>query len=227
MDILFEDEIRCAAPDLRVVTIEATVENSPTSNELRDLMSRSFSDMASLSKIEDIKTRHAIAATREVYKRLGKEPNRYRPSAEALCRRIIQGKGMYEINTLVDLINLVSVLSGYSIGGFDMEKIEGERLILGAGRKDEPFEGIGRGPLNIEHLPVYRDRKGGIGTPTSDNERTKLDSDSRRLLMCINIYGEEMPIDDTVNLTVSLLEKFANAKNIEVKIFEPDNSAMI
>ena len=63
-------------------------------------------------------------------------------------------------------------------------------LSLGAGREGEPFEAIGRGILNIAHMPVYRDAIGGIGTPTSDNERTKIDLDTRRLLMCINIYGD-------------------------------------
>ena len=119
------------------------------------------------------------------------------------------------------MINLISMQSGYSIGGFDIDKIDGEVLRLGAGKENEPFEGIGRGELNIEHLPVYRDSIGGIGTPTSDNERTKLDISTTRLLMCINIYGEEMPVDDTVGLTVSLLEKFADASDIKVNYFNP------
>jgi len=121
----------------------------------------------------------------------------------------------------VDLINLISFQSGYSIGGFDLDKIEGDTLTLGVGRDGEPFEGIGRGVLNIANMPVYRDNIGGVGTPTSDNERTKLSTETTRLLMCINIYGEEMPIDDVVGLTSSLLERFANATNINVNIYQP------
>ena len=63
----------------------------------------------------------------------------------------------------------------YSIGGFDADKFVGDTLTLGVGRAGEPYEGIGRGLLNIEGLPVYRDAEGGVGTPTSDNERTKND----------------------------------------------------
>ncbi len=221
MKIEFEDIIRMAAPDLKVVAIEARVKNSDTSPELWSLIERTAHDIREVAELSDINKRPAIKATREAYKRLGKEPNRYRPSAEALCRRAVKGMELYRINTLVDLINLISMQSGYSIGGFDIDKIDGEVLRLGAGKENEPFEGIGRGELNIEHLPVYRDSIGGIGTPTSDNERTKLDISTTRLLMCINIYGEEMPVDDTVGLTVSLLEKFADASDIKVNYFNP------
>lgn len=221
MKIEFEDIIRMAAPDLKVVAIEARVKNSDTSPELWSLIERTAHDIREVAELSDINKRPAIKATREAYKRLGKEPNRYRPSAEALCRRAVKGMELYRINTLVDLINLISMQSGYSIGGFDIDKIDGEVLRLGAGKENEPFEGIGRGELNIEHLPVYRDSIGGIGTPTSDNERTKLDISTTRLLMCINIYGEEMPVDDTVGLTVSLLKKFADASDIKVNYFNP------
>ena len=221
MDILFDDVIRQAAPGLKVVTVEADVKNTETSDELWQLLERAGADIREVLELGDINKRPGIRATREAYKALGKEPNRYRPSSEALCRRLVKGMELYRINTLVDVINLISVQSGYSIGGFDLDKIEGDTLTLGSGREGEPFEGIGRGVLNIEHLPVYRDAVGGIGTPTSDNERTKLDIDTSRLLMCINIYGEEMPVDEVTALTVSLLERFAQAENINVNLHRP------
>ena len=102
------------------------------------------------------------------------------------------------MSTLVDLINLASIAYGYSIGGFDADKIvlpppsstidENEGLVLGIGRDGEPYEGIGRGPLNISGLPVYRDALGGIGTPTSDHERTKLSLETKRLMTIVNGY---------------------------------------
>lgn len=117
---------------------------------------------------------------------------RYRPSAEALRRRLMRGIALYQIDTLVDLINLVSLRTGYSIGGFDADKIQGTDLKLGVGRAEEPFEGIGRGVLNIEGLPVYRDAVGGISTPTSDNERTKMDLGTQHILAIVNGYsGQE------------------------------------
>lgn len=216
MEIIIEDVIKDAAPGLKVVTVEADVENAETDESLWQMLLEEGERVRSAYAMPDIARREAIAATRLAYKALGKEPNRYRPSSEALCRRLVKGLELYRINALVDIINLVSVRSGYSIGGFDADKISGDLLRLGAGREDEPFEAIGRGMLNIASLPIYRDAIGGIGTPTSDNERTKLDIDTRRLLMCINIYGEEMSADDTAALTKELLTRYCNARNIRV-----------
>ena len=138
-------------------------------------------------------------ATRNLYKALGKDPNRYRVSSEALCRRVVKGMDLYRIDTLVDLINLVSMVSGYAIGGFDADKIVGDNVTLGVGEQDEKFEGIGRGLLNIEGLPVYRDAIGGIGTPTSDEERTKITLATTHLQMQINAFAKEMPLDATID----------------------------
>ena len=217
MEITIEDIVRETVPGLRIAVVEADVKNSETSDELWALIERAASDVAMVTELADVNKRPAIRATREAYKAFGKEPNRYRPSAEALSRRVVKGMGLYRINTLVDLINLVSLQSGYSIGGFDIGSIDGESLSLGVGREGEPFEAIGRGQLNIAGLPVYRDSTGGIGTPTSDHERTKLTMETSRLLMCIDIYGEEMPVDETLGLVTDLLERFASAQNITVK----------
>lgn len=221
MNILYEPVIAAAAPALRTVTVEADVVNGDTPDDLWNLLMAEGEEIKKRYDLPMINKRPAIAGTRDAYKALGKEPNRYRPSAEALCRRLVKGMELYRINTLVDVINLISVRTGYSIGGFDADLIQGDTLTLGAGREGEPFEGIGRGMLNIEHLPVYRDAVGGIGTPTSDNERTKLTTATRRLLMTINIYREETPVDETVALTRELLEKYAGAANITIKEFHP------
>ena len=216
MNIIISEEIKQAAPVLQVVTVEADVVNGETSDELWQELETEMARVASTYKMEQVNKRAGIVATRAAYKALGKEPNRYRPSSEALCRRAVKGVPLYRINALVDLINIISMRSGYSIGGFDADKIVGDELVLGVGREGEDFEAIGRGQLNIACLPVYRDKAGGIGTPTSDVERTKLSTETTKLLMCINIYGEEMPIDDTIKYTIYLIEKYSNAQNIIV-----------
>lgn len=216
--IEISDEIRSAAPELRVIQVEADVHNPETCDELWERILAEGDALRARMEIPDINKRPAIAATRAAYKALGKEPNRYRPSAEALCRRMLKGKGLYRISTLVDVINLLSMRSGYSIGGFDADRIDGDLLVLGVGKKDEPFPAIGRGELNIEFLPIYRDATGGIGTPTSDTERTKLTEATTRLLMTVNVYGEGMPDDEFLELTEELLRKYAGAEKIEVKL---------
>lgn len=221
IEIRFDDEIRRVAPELRVLAIEATVKNPPTSEELWRRLDVLTEDLRSKYEPLQLNDRPGIAATRAVYKALGKDPNRYRGAAEALCRRAVRGLPLHKVSTLVDLINYVSLSTGYAIGGFDADKISGSVLTLGRGREGEPYEGIGRGLLNIEGMPVYRDNIGGVGTPTSDNERTKLTSDTCRLLMLVNVYGEETSLPETETLAVALLTEFASDTNINTKIFSP------
>lgn len=219
MKIEIEQEIKDACPDMKIGLIRADVVNSETSDELWTEIEEASRRIRESYELSWINKRPAIVANRNLYKRMGKDPNRYRVSSEALCRRVVKGMDLYRINTLVDLINLVSMCSGYSIGGFDADKIVGDMVTLGVGRHDEKFEGIGRGLLNVEGLPLYRDAVGGIGSPTSDEERTRITMSTVRLQMQINAFGEEMPLADTIDWSVSLLEKYASAKNLQIDIF--------
>ncbi len=215
MQIIISDEIQKICPSLTLGIVQAKVTNSPTPQFLSEEMTALETEFRQQYTLEELNKRPAILATRLAYKALGKEPGRYRPSAEALCRRILREIPLYRVDTLVDIINIVSVKTGFSIGAFDLNKIEGEKLILGVGKAGEEFEAIGRGQLNIEGLPVYRDTVGGIGTPTSDHDRTKITSDTRQLLVIINGYNGEEGLQQAINLSVFLLKKYADAKEIQ------------
>lgn len=217
--ISVSDEIYDVCPEFVLGVIECKVVNSNFDQGLWAEIHAEEAKIAQTLKMEEVNKIPTILATRKAYKALGKDPNRYRPSAEALNRRIVKGLGIYQIDTLVDLINLVSIRTGYSIGGFDADKIEGN-LTLGVGQKDEHFEAIGRGALNIDGLPVYRDEIGGIGTPTSDEERTKISAETCHLLMLINGYSGKSGINETVDWTSKLLKKHAHAENLNVQFIE-------
>jgi DNA/RNA-binding domain of Phe-tRNA-synthetase-like protein len=217
LTITIDEKVKQACPALALGLIYCEVTNSEHSEGLWSEIAEADRDFKSKYKIEQINKIPAIKATRDAYKALGKDPNRYRPSAEALCRRILRDLPLYQINMLVDLINLISIRTGYSIGGFDADKIQGD-LLLTAGTADDEFEGIGRGVLNIEGLPVYKDAVGGIGTPTSDHERTKLSLETNHLLMIINGYSGHDGVREAVDWSVELLQKYAGAISIETKI---------
>ena len=210
------DEFSKSFPDYRCIAIACRVTNTPHDDKLWSEIEDVSTRLRSTLTLEAINKQPNIHSTRQAYKILGKDPNRYRPSAEALMRRIVKGKDLYRINTLVDLINLISLKSGFSIGGFDMDKIKGNRLRLGIGQANEKFEAIGRGLLNIEGLPVYRDQIGGIGTPTSDEERTKIGIDTVNLLMVINGYSGQTGLQETAEYSVELLRKYARATYIRL-----------
>src|SRR5258708_33218184 len=125
-----------------------------------------------------------ILATRAAYKALGKDPARYRGSAEALLRRVIAGKGLPRINAVVDIINLVSIESRLPIGLYDLAHVSGD-IVFRAGRAGETYKGIGKHDLNLEGLPVFCDAIGPHGSPTSDSERTMVTSETKKVLAII------------------------------------------
>ena len=158
-----------------------------------------------------------IQSARAAYKALGKDPSRYRPSAEALFRRIISGKELYSVNNVVNLINLISFKSGFSIGGYDADSIKGD-IALTKGLSSDIYDGLGRGLLNIENLPVLRDELGAFGCPTSDSERTGIRLDSRRCLWVFFDFDADQSLEQYLHESAELLKQFAAAKNISVKI---------
>ena len=212
MEIIVSQEIETVCPGFVGACVEANVTNSPYCQPLWDEMEAMGNHYRETLTTETLKTLPGIAATRRVYRACGKDPSRYRPASEALIRRQLQGKQLYQIDTLVDLINLASIAYGYSIGGFDADKFVGDRLKLGVGREGEPYEGIGRGMINIAGLPVYRDEKGGVGTPTSDNERTKIQASTTHLVVLINGYdGDEKRVRANAEYIQQLLRKYCNS----------------
>lgn len=217
-NISISEEIATACPDLHVLALSCDVCNSEPDERLWQEIADEEKAVRETVKLEQINKWLPIQATRQAYKRLGKDPNRYRPSSEALRRCILRGLPLYKVDTLVDLINLVSIRSGYSIGGFDVDKIAGGSLVLGVGREGEIYHGIGRGELNIAGLPVYRDAVGGIGTPTSDEERTKIGLDTTHLLMIINGYSGLEGLEAAGKYAVGLLSKYVSAINMEAEL---------
>ena len=213
-------EIESVCPCFVGAAVEATVQNSPYAAGLWQEIEQWGERYRRELTTETLKQLSGIEATRRVYKACGKDPSRYRPAAEALIRRILQGKQLYHIDTLVDLINLASIRYGYSIGGFDADRFCGDTLTLGVGREGEPYEGIGRGALNIAGLPVYRDSQGGVGTPTSDHERTKITLSTTHVLILVNGYdGRQEQVEANARYLQELLQKYAHSDGGTLTIY--------
>jgi len=221
MKVIVSEEIEQVCPEFVGACVEAQVVNTPYNEELwQEIESLGLHYRAELTT-ESLKEMTSIAATRRVYKACGKDPSRYRPASEALIRRVLQGKELYQRDTLVDLVNLASIAFGYSIGGFDADKFVGDTLTLGIGREGEPYEGIGRGMINIHGLPVYRDAEGGVGTPTSDNERTKMTLDTRHLVVLINGYdGNRQRVCENAEYIQTLLRKYCQSDGGSYFVYE-------
>jgi len=170
-------------------------------------------------QIEIIKDIPQIKSSREAYKAMGKEPARYRLSAEALHRRIIKGKSLYKICNIVDVINLASIKTGYSIGGYDVSNIQGD-IEFGIGEKDEDYEAIGRGKMNIESLPVFRDILGAFGSPTSDSVRTMITEKTSQILLLVINFGGHDNFENDLQVICDLVINYCAGKDVRFEIVD-------
>ncbi|MCD4664197.1 MAG: hypothetical protein K8R68_02930 [Bacteroidales bacterium] len=215
--ITISNKVRDLANNIKLGAVYANVKYEKLN---KDLWREIDAEIQRVSKIpiDQVKNIPQIASSRNAYRAMGKEPARYRLSAEALHRRIINGKGIYQICNIVDVINLSSVKTGYSIGGYDYSKIKGD-IIFDIGKTDEDYDAIGRGKMNIESLPVFRDATGAFGSPTSDSVRTMISDKTKEILLAVINFGGYTDFDTDLLLICNLLERFCSAENIEIQIF--------
>lgn len=204
-------------PDFAVGLLQCATTNTDHDEGLWSLIDQQIADVLDGAAIEDVNQHPEIAATRAGYKRCGKDPNRYRPSAEALRRRLFKGQVLYRVSTLVDIVNLLSLRTGCSIGAFDVQRISGG-LEWGIGEEGEPYEAIGRGSLNIAGLPVVRDEAGPIGTPTSDHMRTRLTLETSTLLLNVNSFQGRQTLPEVLDEATELVSRFGGATGIETAV---------
>ncbi len=128
-----------------------------------------------------------VQPARQLYKALGVDPSKRRPSSEALLRRAIQGKGLYEVNNAVDCANLCSLSALLPVGLYDIDKLIGaERpLAFRLGLAGECYEGIGKGTISAMGKPVLVDAAGPFGNPSADSLRTSVSVGAKRLLFVL------------------------------------------
>src|SRR3989440_3267895 len=188
MGVTIDEELRAKCPRTALGCATANVAAGDSSAALIEDLRACEERILKLPEPRAVLESPQILATRAGYKALGKDPARYRGSAEALLRRVLAGKGLPQINALVDVINLVSVESRFSIGLYDLAHVQGD-IVFRAGRAGETYKGIGKYDLNLEGLPVFCDTLGPHGSPTSDSERTMVTSATKQLFAVIISFG--------------------------------------
>jgi DNA/RNA-binding domain of Phe-tRNA-synthetase-like protein len=210
--ISISSRVKEKLPDLVLGVIDAEVKTEPFNPELW----KEIQDVYNSIKVglSEVSSHPEITASRKAYKACGKDPARYRLSAEALMRRIVKGMDLPQVNTVVDLLNLVSIKTGLSIGGYDKNKISG-KILMDIGLNTDEYEAIGRGKFNIENLPALRDELSAFGTPTSDSERTSVSLETKRFLMVIFGFSGENQTREAMELSCDLLKKYALNGKIE------------
>lgn len=212
MNLTIDEKLHEAIPSFSVVAYTMEVINQ-SSNEVENLLRQTEAKYRNLCDLLEVVNLPKIKEARDGYKKLGKDPSRYRLATEALIRRVLRGIKLYRLGDLIDLGNILSIETRRSICVVDFDKIEGDVLIR-IGNQTDYFEAINRGPLNIDKIPVYTDNFGPFGTPTSDTYRTAVSNSTKRLLvMMICFNHEEKDLDE--ELLIKLYQEFAQAKNIK------------
>jgi DNA/RNA-binding domain of Phe-tRNA-synthetase-like protein len=125
-----------------------------------------------------------VEAALALYKSLGLDPTKTRPSSEALLRRVLKGDALHKINTLVDALNLCSLRQQFPYGLYDLDRIE-PPILLRLGREEESYEGIRKGEVHVSRRPVLVDERGPFGNPTSDSGRTQITLETRNALIVL------------------------------------------
>lgn len=217
VNITIDSQLKAVWQQAALGCVQCRVVVQPSSRQLLeaiDIVCRRLMDTMS---IEQIKSREHIAQTRACCKALGKDVKRYRNSAEVLHRRVLQGKGLYQINNVVEVNNLLSLDTGYSLGSYDLERLEGDIVWKPAG-EGVHYQGIGKEAVNIEFLPVLSDRQGFFGNPNSDSTRAMITPQTTQLLMCVFGFGGAQPLQPMLEQMCDALQTYCQATELETAV---------
>src|SRR5690554_6105301 len=216
MKVLIDPSISRVLPDFTVIAMTMDIKLADSS-VIKDLVAQYEKQIREEYSLSDILNIPLIKEGRDGYKKLGKDPSRYRLACESLLRRLVKGRGLYLINNVVDAGNILSIEAKRSVAVLDYDKIVGDVLIR-LGTEEDEFVGIGRGKINVSNIPVYCDDLGPFGSTTSDTERTKITNDTKSILLFIICFGPSLK-EEHKSYAISLFEKYANAQNIkEIKV---------
>ncbi len=206
---------KCPSTTLGFVTAHVALQDTPAA--LQDEMKACEAKILGLPEPRAVLDSSKIRATRAGYKALGKDPARYRGSAEALLRRILSAKNFPHINAVVDIINLVSVESRLPIGLYDLAHVRGD-ITFRAGRPAETYKGIGKYDLNLEDLPIFCDELGPHGSPTSDSERTMVTAATQHVGAILISFGGAEGLEQSCQRMADLLQQHAGGTDIKISI---------
>ena len=213
MNVTIDPKLKTKCPRTALGCVTARVEAGASPAALLEEMKARETEIQKLPFPRGVLESPQIVAARAAYKALGKDPARYRGSAEALLRRVVAGKGLPQINSVVDVINLVSVESRLPVGLYDLGHVTGE-IVFRAGLAGATYKGIGKYDLNLEGLPLFADTAGPHGSPTSDSERTMVRAATKEVLAVIVSFGGAENLDRWTQRLAALLQQYASGTEI-------------
>jgi DNA/RNA-binding domain of Phe-tRNA-synthetase-like protein len=125
-----------------------------------------------------------LKVTRSLYRGIGIDPTKNRPSSEALLRRVLKGNPLYQVNSIVDICNFCSLKFLLSLGLYNVDKIRGS-IKLRLGKEGEGYEGIRKEYINVAGRFTLVDDLGPFGNPSADSARTMITEKTDNVLFVI------------------------------------------
>jgi DNA/RNA-binding domain of Phe-tRNA-synthetase-like protein len=178
-------QIRLELPDVKLGVVEADdVRFALVDEALAKLMDQVCERKRREFTVESLADAEPTRAVRAMFRAWGVDPSKYRPSSEALLRRVVQGKGLYRVSNLVDIGNLGSIETGWPYGCYDLWRLE-PPIVFRHGAPGELYEGIGKRTWHLEGMPVLADAQGPFGSPISDSTRSMITESARAVLAVI------------------------------------------
>jgi DNA/RNA-binding domain of Phe-tRNA-synthetase-like protein len=162
-----------------------------------------------------------VRAARSLFRALGVDPTKTRPSSEALLRRALKGKPLYSINTLVDVGNWCSLEFLLPLGLYDRHKIHGS-VVLRPGRPDEGYQGIAEKTVHVEGRYVLVDDLGPFGSPVTDSLRTSVTLDTTNAVMIIFAPPEYDPerLSQQAQTAARRMTEVCGGRTLDVRLLD-------
>jgi DNA/RNA-binding domain of Phe-tRNA-synthetase-like protein len=156
------------------------------------------------------------AAVRTMYKRIGLDPTKTRPSNEALLRRVRKGQPLPRVNSLVDVINWCSVEFQLPYGLYDRAHIDGA-ITLRLGRDGEEYDGIRKDTVHVAGRMTVADERGPFGNPTSDSARTMVTPNTRDALVVVfsPVTVDARRLGEVLAATAARISDIAGGREID------------
>lgn len=216
MNCRISNDLKNLLPNFSVIAYEIDFESDfdamNKSKEVDDYLEKLYTLVSSKYNYDEITKIPKLKQTRDGYKKMGKDPSHTRPACEALLRRVVKGNNLYRLGDVIDLGNILSIETLRSVCVVDKDRLVND-VVIRLGTKEDIYEGINRGLINVTNIPVYTDEIGPFGCPTSDTLRTCVTSSTKSILVMIICFDEiEKDIDE--QKLISLYQTFTKIKNI-------------
>ena len=216
MNCRISNDLKNLLPNFSVIAYEIDFESDfdamNKSKEVDDYLEKLYTLVSSKYNYDEITKIPKLKQTRDGYKKMGKDPSHTRPACEALLRRVVKGNNLYRLGDVIDLGNILSIETLRSVCVVDKDRLVND-VVIRLGTKEDIYEGINRGLINVTNIPVYTDEIGPFGCPTSDTLRTCVTRSTKSILVMIICFDEiEKEVDE--QKLISLYQTFTKIKNI-------------